>query len=116
MRRLHCRIPSMARNPQLDDRLGDYTADARLITLSVMAALVGVISAFVALALVRLIGLFTNLAYFHRFDTSFASPAGNTLGLWAVGVPVVGGLIVGLMARYGSEKIRGHGIPEAMEA
>src|SRR2546425_4693887 len=116
MRRLHCRIPSMARNPQLDDRLGDYTADARLITLSVMAALVGVISAFVALALVRLIGLFTNLAYFHRFATSLVAPAASGPGLWSLPIPVVGGLIVGLLARYGSEKIRGHGIPEAMEA
>src|SRR5881409_3482175 len=106
----------MTRAPSFADTLGDFTADSRVVMLAAMAALVGVISAFVALALVRLIGLFTNLAYFHRFDTSFASPAGNTLGLWAVGVPVVGGLIVGLMARYGSEKIRGHGIPEAMEA
>src|SRR5216117_221834 len=106
----------MARNPQPDDRLGDYTADARLITLSVMAALVGVISAFVALALVRLIGLFTNLAYFHRFATSLVSPAASGPGLWSLPIPVVGGLIVGVMARYGSEKIRGHGIPEAMEA
>src|SRR6266704_3164588 len=106
----------MARNPQLEERLGDYTADARLITLSVMAALVGVISAFVALALVRLIGLFTNLAYFHRFATSLVSPAASGPGLWSLPIPVVGGLIVGLLARYGSEKIRGHGIPEAMEA
>ncbi|HYR31451.1 MAG TPA: chloride channel protein, partial [Gemmatimonadales bacterium] len=106
----------MARNPQLDDRLGDYTADARLITLSVMAALVGVISAFVALALVRLIGLFTNVAYFHRLATSLVSPAASEPGLWSLPIPVVGGLIVGLLARYGSEKIRGHGIPEAMEA
>jgi len=64
----------MTPNPPLAEPLGDYTADARLITLSVMAALVGVISAFVALALVRLIGLFTHLAYFHRFDTSLVSP------------------------------------------
>src|SRR5712691_705813 len=99
MRRLHRRIPSMARNPQLDDRLDDYTADARLITLSVMAALVGVISAFVALALVRLIGQFTNLAYFHRLSTSFASPAASPLGAWRALIPVGGGLIVGLMAR-----------------
>src|SRR5712664_1372408 len=88
----------MTRNPQLDDRLRDYT------------------SAFVALALVRLIGLFTNLAYFHRFATSLVSPAASGPGLWSLPIPVVGGLIVGLLARYGSEKIRGHGIPEAMEA
>src|SRR5947208_14852127 len=106
----------MARNPQPDDRLGDYTADARLITLSVMAALVGAISAFVALGLVRMIGLFTNLAYFHRVATSLVPPAASGPGLWSLPIPVVGGLIVGLLARYGSEKIRGHGIPEAMEA
>jgi len=106
----------MTRNHPLDDTLGDFTADTRVVTLAGMAALVGVISAFVALALVRLIGLFTNLAYFHRFDMSFTSPSTNALGLWAAGVPVVGGVIVGVMARYGSEKIRGHGIPEAMEA
>src|SRR5213594_2930160 len=95
MRRLHC--PYMSRNLQPDDRLGDYTADARIITLSVMAAAVGMISAFVALALVRLIGLFTNLAYFHRFDTSLVSPAASGPGLWSLPIPVVGGLIVGLL-------------------
>ncbi len=106
----------MTRHHPLEDTLGDFTADTRVVTLAGMAALVGVISAFVALALVRLIGLFTNLAYFHRFDMSFTSPSTNALGLWAAGVPVLGGVIVGVMARYGSEKIRGHGIPEAMEA
>jgi CIC family chloride channel protein len=106
----------MNKSAPLEDRLGDYTADSRLLTLSVMAALIGVISAVVALALVRLIGLFTNLAYFHRFATSFVSPAASGLGLWSLPIPVVGGLIVGLMARYGSDKIRGHGIPEALEA
>src|SRR5256884_5530292 len=105
----------MVRNPQLDDRLGDYTADTRIIALTVVAALIGVISAFVALALVRLIGLFTNLAYFHRLDTSFATPAASHPELWSLPIPVVGGLIVGLLARYGSEKIRGHAIPAAME-
>src|SRR5881398_2338020 len=106
----------MTRAPSFEDPLGDFTADTRVVTLAAMAALVGVISAFVALALVRLIGLLTNLAYFQGFDTSFTAPSANALGLWAVGVPVVGGVIVGVMARYGSEKIRGHGIPEALEA
>src|SRR6058998_4454104 len=106
----------MTRAPSFEDPLGDFTADTRVVTLAAMAALVGVISAFVALALVRLIGFFTNLAYSHRFDTSFTAPSANALGLWAVGVPVVGGVIVGVMARYGSERIRGRGIPEALEA
>ncbi len=81
-----------------------------------MAGLVGVISALVAYALVWLIGLITNLAYYHRLSSKMVSPADNQLGLAAVLVPMAGGLIIGLMARYGSEKIRGHGIPEAMEA
>ncbi len=105
-----------SRPPALDDRLGDFTADKGIIPLIAMAALIGVISAFVALALIRLIGLFTNLAYFHRLSTTLVSPAASPLGPWRALIPAVGGLIVGLMARYGSEKIRGHGIPEALEA
>src|SRR6266571_3257068 len=77
-----------------------------------MAALIGVISAFVALALLRLIGFFTHPSYYHAIDSRLISPADNRLGVWALLVPIVGGLIVGLMARYGSERIRGHGIPE----
>src|SRR5579862_5096178 len=97
-------------------QLGDFTADRRLVVLVPMAAVVGVISAFVAYALVWLIGFITNIAYFHRFAHDLVSPSANQLGLWAVLIPVVGALIIGLMARYGSERIRGHGIPEAMEA
>src|SRR5213079_1592342 len=74
------------------------------------------LSAWVALALLRLIGLCTNLAFFQRWDVALVSPAGNTLGWLVVLVPVAGSLIIGFMARYGSERIRGHGIPEAMEA
>jgi H+/Cl- antiporter ClcA/CBS domain-containing protein len=102
--------------PRLDERLGDFTANARLLIITPMAALVGVISALVAVALVWLIGSLTNLFYYHRLSSELVSPAANQLGLWAVLVPMLGGLAVGLMARYGSEKIRGHGIPEAMEA
>ena len=81
-----------------------------------MALVIGVLSAFVALALLKLIGLFTNLFFFQRWDTALISPAGNHLGMLVVIVPVAGALIIGLMARYGSERIRGHGIPEAIEA
>ena len=70
----------------------------------------------VAFALVWLIAVITNLAYYQRFSSRFVSPAGNHLGVWAVLVPMIGGLVIGLMARYGSEKIRGHGMPEAIEA
>ncbi len=78
--------------------------------------LIGVVCAFVALALLRLIGLFTNLFYFGRWNTAMVSPAGNHLGFYSVLIPIGGALIIGFMARYGSERIRGHGIPEAIEA
>src|SRR5437762_3517928 len=77
---------------------------------------IGALCAFVALALLRLIGLFTNLFYFGRWSTTMVSPIGNHLGVYSVLVPVAGALIIGVMARYGSERIRGHGIPEAIEA
>ena len=98
------------------EKLGDFLAEPRMLLIAAIALCIGVVSAFVALALLRLIGLFTNLFFFQRWDTTLASPAGNNLGLLAVLVPVVGSLIVGLMARFGSERIRGHGIPEAIEA
>ena len=96
--------------------LGDFTTRPRVITISVMAIFIGIVSAYVALALLKLIGLFTNLFFFQRVSTALVSPAGNHLGPFEVVVPVIGALIIGLMARYGSERIRGHGIPEAIEA
>jgi len=70
----------------------------------------------VAQALLKLIGLFTNLFFFQRWSTALVSPAGHHLGVGVIIVPVIGALIIGFMARYGSERIRGHGIPEAIEA
>ncbi|MGD0360477.1 MAG: chloride channel protein [Bryobacteraceae bacterium] len=103
-------------NHHAEDKLGDFTMTSRVLTISGLAILIGFVSAFIALALLRLIGIFTNLFFFHRWGTAMVSPAGNHLGLWEVAVPVVGALIIGVMARYGSERIRGHGIPEALEA
>ena len=91
-------------------------AGFRLGFISVLAAIVGMIAGVVAFLLYNLIGLFTNLAFYHVWSFHFRSPAGNQLGAWAIVVPVVGGIIVGFMAKYGSSKIKGHGIPEAMEA
>lgn len=96
--------------------LGDFTTTTRLLPISGLALVIGAVAAFVALALLRLIGLFTNLFYFGRWSSALVSPAGNHLGVFSVLVPVGGALIIGLMARYGSERIRGHGIPEAIEA
>ena len=112
---MNSRAAERRRKPCLEE-LGDFTTTWRVVPISLMAIAIGVISALVAWFLLKLIGFFTNLAYFHRFSTSFVSPAGNQLGIYAVIVPVIGSLIVGLMARYGSERIRGHGIPEAIES
>src|SRR5262245_57486676 len=98
------------------EELGDFTATPRLLTLSILALGIGALSAFVALGLLKLISLFTNIFFYLRFSADTVTPVGHHLGWWAILVPVVGGLIIGLMARYGSERIRGHGIPEAIEA
>ena len=99
-----------------EDRLADFTRDRRVLMLSLMALVVGAISAVVADALVWLIAVITNVAFYHRFSAVFQSPDRHQLGYWVILVPVAGGLVIGLMARFGSEKIRGHGIPEALEA
>jgi H+/Cl- antiporter ClcA len=95
---------------------GDFSADRRLIQLSAISIVIGVVGAAVAVVLLKLIAWFTNLFFYLQFSLTPRSPAGSPLGLWMIVVPVIGGLIIGLMARYGSEKIRGHGIPEALEA
>src|SRR5689334_405121 len=97
-------------------RLGDFTTTPRVIPVSLLAIVIGCASSVVAWILLRLIGLFTNLFYYGRLSTQMVSPAGNHLGWFAVLVPVGGALFIGFMARYGSERIRGHGIPEAIEA
>jgi len=102
--------------PVPNEDLADFTATRRLITISLFAIGIGAVSAFVAKALLALIGFFTNLFFFHRLSTALVTPTGTGLGPWVILVPVAGAFIIGLMARYGSERIRGHGIPEAIEA
>lgn len=106
----------MHKTQQHKDTLADFTTDLRVLRLSAMAIVIGAVSALVATVLVWLIGFFTNLAFYGRLSASFVSPAQNHLGLLVIAIPIIGGLIIGLMARYGSDKIRGHGIPEAIEA
>jgi chloride channel protein, CIC family len=88
----------------------------RMVLVSVLSGAVGLMAGFVAFALYRLIGLFTNLFFFHRWTWDFISPRLNSLGSWVIVVPVLGGIVVGFMVKYGTPKIKGHGIPEAMEA
>ncbi len=92
----------------------EETFDLRVVVLTFLAAAIGLAAGSAAVALLKLIGLITNLSFYGRLSTSFVSPEGNQLGLLVVVVPVIGGVLVGLMAWYGSDTIRGHGIPEVM--
>jgi chloride channel protein, CIC family len=112
-------VEHLERGPQVaktTDGLRDFSADHRLIALAAMALIVGTGGAVSAWALLHLINLVTNLVWFGKVSAATASISGNALGPAAVLIPVGGCIIIGLMARYGSEKIRGHGIPEAIEA
>ena len=92
------------------------TPGYRLGFVSLAAAVIGFIAGLIAFILYNLIGLFTNVAFYHDWSFHFRSPEANQLGPWVIVIPVIGGLAVGVMAKYGSDKIKGHGIPEAMEA
>lgn len=110
------------------ESLRDFSTTWRVLPISGLAIVIGVVAAYVAVILLRLIGFCTNLFFYLRVSTAFSSPAGavwpirsvsfaqHHIGWLALFVPIIGGVIVGLMARYGSDKIRGHGIPEAIEA
>jgi len=96
--------------------LRDYSANNRILLISGLASVLGGAGAVLAWMLLGLIRLATNIFYFHRLSFVDVSPAASPLGWTAVFAPVIGGLLIGLIARYGSEKIRGHGMPEAIEA
>ena len=91
-------------------------AEFRMALISLLAGIVGLLAGLVAFVLYKLIGLFTNIFFYHRFAADFISARHTQIGLWIIVTPVIGGIIVGFMAKYGTPKIKGHGIPEAMEA
>ncbi len=93
----------------------ETSPDIRILRIAAIAIGVGVIGGFVAEALMRLIGFITNLAFFHRFSSQMVAPAEADIGPGVIVIPVVGALVIGLMARWGTAAIRGHGIPEVME-
>jgi H+/Cl- antiporter ClcA len=97
-------------------RLGDFTTDPRVLVIAGIAAIVATAGVIAGVVLLQLIRLATNIAYFGRFSLENLRLEDSPFGLWTVLVPVAGSLIIGLMARYGTQKIRGHGIPEAIEA
>lgn len=97
--------------------LRDFTVDRRTWFMSAVSILIGAGGAALAVLLLRAIALATNIFFYHRLSLAMVGPAGSTEPHAAVlFIPVIGGLLVGLMARYGTDKIRGHGIPEAIEA
>ena len=98
-----------------DVRIGD-PAEFRMVLVSFLSGGIGLLAGVIAFLLYKLIGLITNIAFYHRFVANFVSARHNQMGLWVILIPVVGGIIVGFMAKYGTPKIKGHGIPEAMEA
>ena len=103
-------------SPPHKDRLRDFSADHRLLVLTAMALVTGTMGVGAAWALLKLIAVLTNLAYFQRLSAETVYLSGVHLSAWSIAIPVIGSIIIGLMARFGSEKIRGHGIPEAIEA
>jgi len=105
-----------ATGTQVGDVRAAEPAQFRMVLMSFLAGGIGLLAGLIAYMLYNLIGLFTNIAFYHRFAAEFTSARHNQLGLWVIPIPVIGGIIVGFMAKYGTPKIKGHGIPEAMEA
>lgn len=106
----------MARPPITSRNVPTPVGSYRIGWMSLLASLVGVLAGLIAYVLYDLIALFTNLTFYHVFSLHFRSPEKTTIGAWVILMPVIGGLIIGFMAKYGTSKIKGHGIPEAMEA
>jgi H+/Cl- antiporter ClcA len=94
----------------------DFSGDSRLLRITAIALVIGALSTLAARVLLLLIRFFTDLFFYQRLSLDDLSPAANTLGAWVIVVPVIGGLVIGLIARFGTEQVRGHGIPEAIEA
>ncbi|MFI5453304.1 chloride channel protein [Pedobacter sp. UC225_61] len=92
-----------------------FIAKKSLLKIAALSILVAVFISLIAKFLIYLINLVTNLSFYGEFSGNFHSPADNNLGLWVIVIPIIGGIMVGFMALYGSKAIRGHGIPEAME-
>ena len=109
-------MPAASHAPTGPRRLKPGADGLRVLLMSSFAAVIGLVAGCAAYALYALIALCSNLVFFHRLSSELPTLTSNPLGLWVIVVPALGGLVVGVMAKYGSSKIRGHGIPEAIEA
>ena len=112
--RLPADLPADLETPA-ERALGDFTMTVDTLRLVPLALIIGGLATIVAVVMLDLIGLVTNVLYAGRLDTTLLPPEPGRLGVLSIAIPVVGGLVIGVMARFGSERIRGHGIPEAME-
>jgi len=107
---------SLQENVEAENFQGAFSRDKqRLLFISCAAVIIAIAVSLIARILVYLINFFTNISFHGSVSIGDAAPAPNNLGWFVVLVPAIGGLIVGIMALYGSKAIRGHGIPEAME-
>ena len=108
----------MLTSPDVRDvrHLGDFTTTPRMLLITALALPIGAVASVAAWALLQLIGLITNLVWHGRAATDLVAPGEGHPWWLLIGAPVAGGLVIGVMARFGSEKIRGHGMPEAIEA
>jgi chloride channel protein, CIC family len=98
-------------------RLADFVVDRRMLVTAALALSIGALSAAAAWCLLKLIGLVTNFVFYQRWSYGLVAPGAQHHPWWLIlGAPIAGGLVVGVMARFGSDKIRGHGMPEAIEA
>jgi CIC family chloride channel protein len=107
--------PSLPHLPENKNAVNTRSSKRRLLQISFLSIAVAFIISLIARFLVLLIDLVTNICFYGSFDIGFRSPADNQLGLFVIFLPAIGGILVGLMALFGSKAIRGHGIPEAME-
>lgn len=108
-------IPDLRATDGPERAQGDFTATPDLVRIGLIAAVIGAAVAVVALGLLDLIALISNLCYAGRWSTTLTPPDPTVRGPWSILIPVAGGLVIGVMARFGAERIRGHGIPEAIE-
>ena len=110
---------SVSLKPDISDKefmeMNRLYSRKRLVTISTIAVFIAICISFIAKFLIHLIDFITNISFYGIFSAKDVSPADNHLGLFVIAIPAIGGLIVGVMALYGSKAIRGHGIPEAME-
>ena len=111
--------------PEVEDQLeptaensGQFgiALEPQVVKICIYAMLVGMIGGLVAQGLLELIYLFTNIFFYGRFSFAISYPAHNHLHYWVIFIPVIGGLIVGVLVHFFEPTLKGHGIPEAMEA